>query len=433
MSSNVISSGDCAGYNLSTVGTEERRLGSPPNQALDIVVVAMIGIGVIPFIAGNALMVWQRNYLPIKYKRVDATVISSIGGLIWIAATIVVNGHFGRPKDTFWTVCTLWTFWLQLGLGFALWLNCLIVRMWRLHRLIIQLRKTNDNVWGFWIPLVVLLLPVMIFCICASAQHASNFRCIAFNNDDVRGDCIIKNWRWAVSALVILPFYFIVLVVLTFQLRNVRDEFNEYSTVRNGGIIAFFLFFLAMVILSTKTYYQVTGRCFFTLAVSAEVFYFFWIRNWEPIWNVLFNKQKYLDAFLNKLRTQGGLRRGATLEQLDATAAQFVVPDGGNTHTFKAEEQHMGDVEAAHDAEKSAELETMLAATRREAEEQRIRAADLEETNRKLREEVSRLRHELQEFWSPRSPRSPQSPGASAHGNGLGQENGQSPKATNGG
>lgn len=50
------------------------------------------------------------------------------------------------------------------------------------------------------------------------------------------------------------------------------------STVRNGGIIAFFLFFLAMVILSTKTYYQVTGRCFFSLAVSIEVFYFFWIR-----------------------------------------------------------------------------------------------------------------------------------------------------------
>lgn len=59
-------------------------------------------------------------------------------------------------------------------------------------------------------------------------SFAFSFRCIAFNNDDVRGDCIIKNWRWAVSALVILPFYFIILVVLTFQLRNVRDEFNEY-------------------------------------------------------------------------------------------------------------------------------------------------------------------------------------------------------------
>lgn len=171
MSSVIISSGDCEGYDLSTVGSDERRLGSPPNQALDIVVVAMIGIAVIPFILGNAVMVWQRKYLPIKYKRVDATVISSIGGLIWIAATIVVNGHFGRPKDTFWTVCTLWTFWLQLGLGFALWLNCLIVRMWRLHRLLVQAKKTTER--DFWIPLVVLLLPVIIFCICASAQHAS--------------------------------------------------------------------------------------------------------------------------------------------------------------------------------------------------------------------------------------------------------------------
>lgn len=63
--------------------------------------------------------------------------------------------------------------------------------------------------------------------------------------------------------------------------------------------------------------------------VSASVPSLTCCRNWEPVYNVLFNKQKYLDAFLYKLRTQGGLRRGATLEQLDATAAQFVVPDGG--------------------------------------------------------------------------------------------------------
>lgn len=150
---------------------DRNRLGSPPNQALDIVVVAMIGLAVIPFVLGNVVMLWQRNYLPIKYKRVDATVISSIGGLIWIAATIVVNGHFNREKSTLWTVCTLWTFWLQLGLGFALWLNCLIVRMWRLYRVIILAKKTTER--HFWIPLLVLLLPVLVFCVFASAQGAS--------------------------------------------------------------------------------------------------------------------------------------------------------------------------------------------------------------------------------------------------------------------
>jgi hypothetical protein len=38
----------------------------------------------------------------------------------------------------------------------------------------------------------------------------------------------MKNIKWAIAALCFLPIYFIVLLVLTYKLRNVRDEFNEY-------------------------------------------------------------------------------------------------------------------------------------------------------------------------------------------------------------
>ncbi|KAL2650693.1 hypothetical protein R1flu_018821 [Riccia fluitans] len=271
---------------------------NPPGQPWDYVIVGLISVGLIPFIAANLVMIINRNYLPIKTKSVDLTVISSLGGIIWLGATVVVNNHFGREKGTLWTVCSLWTFWLQACFGFALWLNCLILRLINLYFILILRR---GSVKWVSLALLALLSPIITLCIFASAFGASRFK----KNEDqegskVLGDCKF-NRGWSIGLLLTFPLYFCIFVGLGILLRNVRPLYNEFRLIMNGGVLSAFLYLLTLVTVSTKVHQEVTGRCFLLLAVAGLVFYYFYARNAEAVYNCVFNRQEYLEIFRAQL------------------------------------------------------------------------------------------------------------------------------------
>lgn len=55
----------------------------------------------------------------------------------------------------------------------------------------------------------------------------------------------------------------------------------------------------------------------------------FGCRNWEPIWNVLFHKEQYLDRFKGELRRWGYRKQDAKMKEMDALAVQYIKADGG--------------------------------------------------------------------------------------------------------
>lgn len=58
-----------------------------------------------------------------------------------------------------------------------------------------------------------------------------------------------------------------------------------------------FEFLLFLVTMQTRAYDQVVGRSFLSLSVSSVVFYYFWARNGEVIYNVIFDKEEYKRKF----------------------------------------------------------------------------------------------------------------------------------------
>lgn len=58
-----------------------------------------------------------------------------------------------------------------------------------------------------------------------------------------------------------------------------------------------FEFLLFLVTMQTRAYDQVVGRSFLSLSVSSVVFYYFWARNGEVIYNLIFNKEEHLRKF----------------------------------------------------------------------------------------------------------------------------------------
>lgn len=62
-----------------------------------------------------------------------------------------------------------------------------------------------------------------------------------------------------------------------------------------------FLFLLSLVTFETSAYDSVVGRCFLSVAEAAAVFYYFWARNGEVIYNALFHRDDYERKFLADL------------------------------------------------------------------------------------------------------------------------------------
>nr|ADE77297.1 unknown [Picea sitchensis] len=218
----------------------------PPGQVWDFLVTGIIGFACIPFISGNVVLLCNRKYRPIKSKNVNLTVLSSLGGLIWVGSTIVVNGHWRRDRNSIWASCSLWTFWLQTCFGFCLWLNCMNVHLLVLYYIFI-LKKAAGGMKSNMIRLAGLLLPIIVFCICASAKHVSRI-------------------------------------------------------IRNGGVICVFQFLLYLVTTQTQAKDQVVGRSFLSLSISSAVFYYFWARNGGVIYNVIFHKEEYAQKFIADLQ-----------------------------------------------------------------------------------------------------------------------------------
>ncbi|XP_057866111.1 regulator of G-protein signaling 1 isoform X4 [Cryptomeria japonica] len=215
------------------MGSFEGR-NDPPWRFWDFFVTAVICIACIPFILGNIVLLCNRHYRPIKTKSVHLTVLSSVGGLICIVATIVVNNP-GRKQDSIWAFCTLWTFWLQACFGFSLWLNCLNVRLIVLHS-IFNLKRGAKSMKSNLIKLVGLLSPTIILCICASVMHSIRFKPVqapsapqnVFPTPQNEGNCSFTHKYWSIAMHSLLILYYLIFIVLSFMLRGAMAQFNEF-------------------------------------------------------------------------------------------------------------------------------------------------------------------------------------------------------------
>lgn len=156
---------------MTSLGCHQERTRLKPTSPLDYVVVAVVGVGCIPFVAANVVLLCNWGYPPIRQKNVDLTVASSIGGLIWLLTTVVLNHHFKNSEFGGPHFCPIWSLWLRGVLGFALWLNCLNSHLFALQQILVKKQKSSQH---RLLPLLLMQLPIIIFCIAGTSVGASH-------------------------------------------------------------------------------------------------------------------------------------------------------------------------------------------------------------------------------------------------------------------
>ncbi|KAH9322063.1 hypothetical protein KI387_016702, partial [Taxus chinensis] len=116
------------------------------------------------------------------------------------------------------------------------------------------------------------------------------------------GDCKLIHIYWSLALLSLLVLYFLIFLVLSFMLRGkAMAQYNEFRLIRNGGVMSLFLLLLSLVTMQTRAYSLVVGRSFLSLSVASAVFYYFWARNGEVIYNVILNKDEYARKFIEEM------------------------------------------------------------------------------------------------------------------------------------
>ncbi|KAL2623023.1 hypothetical protein R1flu_003228 [Riccia fluitans] len=274
----------------------------PPETVGDWIILSLTLVAVIPFIVANLVIFGHRKRKFFQASGWDLILGSSVAGLMWITAALVVNQHFRRNRVPFFGYCALWTFWFQLLLGMCGWLSMITLRLHHIY-VVVTTRKKPDprRIWLLYLPL--LLSPALIFCIVATVENVSHHPCGIYKQR-----CVVSSYAWKLSIFLVLPpiyFSYIIFVILRARKQSDFLLITQYQQAKESAAMAFVLYLLTGTTHWTNRQNNVEGRCFLTFCVCSLVFLSFWVHTGRPVYLCLFKRGNVMDKYEEELRSHG--------------------------------------------------------------------------------------------------------------------------------
>eukprot|EP00164_Ancoracysta_twista_P001524 GFYU01002001.1.p1 GENE.GFYU01002001.1~~GFYU01002001.1.p1 ORF type:complete len:416 (+),score=85.50 GFYU01002001.1:213-1460(+) len=258
----------------------------PTNEG-DYLVVAISAMCIMSIAACSVYVYRNRNYPPLKVKHVPLFLTSAFGGCVWIFSQMITGEHFWRQEGTFLAECSFFSFWLGMVFGISTWIICLTVRLYRMHQIFIQKRKSSID-WN--IQFVILQCPFLLLAIVGTAVNGSV-------HDGDTGLCVYTGpFLWLTTVAKGLVFF--AFQVLAYLVRNTREEVNEYQNIRKGGILAFGFMIIIACFWGTEVHNHWYGRCMITIMVVTSVMYYFWSSVGLAVYRCYSNDEEFLQAFV---------------------------------------------------------------------------------------------------------------------------------------
>ncbi|KAH7438231.1 hypothetical protein KP509_04G006600 [Ceratopteris richardii] len=273
-----------------------------PLSPYDIVLLAAGVLAVVPFVIANIVILVHRKRRFFRAQGGAPLILtSSVAGLIWIIAEFVVNGHFYRSGLL--RQCSLWTFWLQLTMGFCLWIVCQITRVLQLVRICGSNDSTYLSKRGVFGIAILIWTPGLCCTIAAHVSNASSLR----KDGDCRNCAIVHAWKYCLY--IIFPVgYFTILLALLHYARRIDDYMMniEYSHASEYSLIMPFVIYLTYgATILSQSEKKIAGRCFLTFCICFIVFINFWVRLGWAVYLCLFKSKGEMDDFEMELQSSG--------------------------------------------------------------------------------------------------------------------------------
>ncbi|KAJ3439974.1 gaba-b receptor [Anaeramoeba flamelloides] len=243
---------------------------------------------------GVSVFYYYRKYPGIKAKQPEIVLISTLSGILISISCIMANNHFYKEKGTFWAFCNFWKAWVQLILGASVWINCLILRSYRLFRVFIQRKKTT--VRFFWAGLAILQSPWLIVGIITSSVNG-----VKYQTDG--GKCSFKT-EFMVTYTILFVINICLLLITVWQTRKIVEEYSGFKELRLGLIGSLVAVIISGLLWGIKEIVNnatnsklgsIIWREFYTATLVIIVAYLFWKQSLYVMKKAFQNDQEYVD------------------------------------------------------------------------------------------------------------------------------------------
>ncbi|KAJ1986526.1 hypothetical protein H4R33_003309 [Dimargaris cristalligena] len=298
--------------------------------------IAVLSLGCIVFAIDLVAFLYilaNRNYPPLKAKNIGVMGAALLSALFWWLGDSHVNGLFGAG-DGILGLCLMWGLWLRHVLGI---MTHLIIINYRLHLLnwVFNKRRSTRG-WKFYVPVVVVAIPVMVLGIIAVALPRKYTLDYSVALKRCKHNGLIKYMCFSYSVFLILLIW-----VQSFVLRNIKSSFNEFRQILPACIGATLIVGINASFVLSKLHHKIPSRAILGVCNLIACQLFFWFIMGPAIWGCLFHREAYLGRFYNALQRDGlrqslnpsGYKAQSSSTGLDAGEKKRIVSLAGTTST----------------------------------------------------------------------------------------------------
>ncbi|KAH6563530.1 hypothetical protein BASA50_002562 [Batrachochytrium salamandrivorans] len=266
----------------------------PEASTLLVIGIVTLSIDIIAFL----IALYNQDYPPLRAKQLFLVGMGLVAGCLWFFGFMHAAGMF--VLSGFFSNCPLWTVVVQISLGTQLVLITIMLRLYRLYRVIVQQKPISGLDFRFWWS--VILLPMVLTAAIALILPSEDVNYL----DPATGVCQFNYvFKFAIMGVVFITIIIVGVFMLFVQSKIHISAFNEFRENRILFTIAlvtlFVNFFCNVTSLYRSSWAQVSVAIIDLVAVHLN----FWILLFGPLYACYFNREDYLMDFLIELNGLG--------------------------------------------------------------------------------------------------------------------------------
>ncbi|KAJ1946414.1 hypothetical protein GGF37_001180 [Kickxella alabastrina] len=246
-----------------------------------------------------AYMLWNKKYPPIKSKNPILMTILMLISMTWFVGDLQSNGHVPLANTPL-TNCKAFGLWMRILLGVCSVCALTALRAYGLYR-VFYLNLPYHSL-GLYLPVAIYCLILLGYGIIAQGLKSEKTTFYIPSYDI----CSLDN-GFKTSLFVLLGITWFLLMAVHWKIRNIKSSFNESREMITNGFIIF-AFFVFSIVINFKYPTYPMNRNIRILATSIDHFgthLLWWLIMAVPMYNCMFNRQRYLTHWINKLRKDG--------------------------------------------------------------------------------------------------------------------------------
>ncbi|KAJ2900326.1 hypothetical protein IWW38_000585 [Coemansia aciculifera] len=270
-----------------------------PRGAPDLIMLLVIlSIYVFNF-AAVLFMLWNRKYPPLKSKNPILMTCIFLSSIFWLASDLQVNGH-APLKGTPFVHCKFFGVWVHLLMGVTVMSSLIGLRSYGLYYVFCRGRPYRGV--PLYVSVALVALFILIFGIISQALPASMS---VYYMDYV--DMCYFDPKYVAGIFTYVWVNWLMVLAINWRIRHINCSFNETREV----FCACSVVFLVLIGTTTITYalpefaLRARYRILLTSMNHFGAITVWWLLLYKPMYECLFNRQRYLDDWMHKLRQDG--------------------------------------------------------------------------------------------------------------------------------